>query len=390
VPHRPKILVVSLEASWPGIARLPQALQTAGFEVGLVCFEKSYLAATRFCDRRFFWDSNFRGGALAGFLDTVVQAWHPDFLVAGDELTAVFLSCVFEKSDPQGELARLLKSSLGHPSALQEATSKRHTMEMARRLGVRVPAGREVQAADEIFQFTREAGYPVVLKQSFSWAGAHVAVCRNEAQMTAVFDRWRNELTLSRRLRRWRDLIVGRTLGKDWLPADQTITVNQFIPGQPAMSMASAFDGATLAAVTAIKEQCFPNELGPSSVVRFIHNPEMRQASGKMIGAWGLAGFIGFDFILDPAGAAWLIECNPRPTPIAHLSARVGEDVCRALYCRLTGQPLPRMEQAAGLMVAHFPREQLRDPNSPYLTSALHDVPVDDPDLLQKLLEIRG
>jgi hypothetical protein len=37
------------------------------------------------------------------------------------------------------------------------------------------------------------------------------------------------------------------------------------------------------------------------------------------------------------------------------------------------------------LLVAHFPQELQRDPNSRHLAEAFHDVPVDDPDLLQKL-----
>jgi predicted ATP-grasp superfamily ATP-dependent carboligase len=173
------------------------------------------------------------------------------------------------------------------------------------------------------------------------------------------------------------------------LPVDKTIIANQFIAGRPATSLASAFEGATLATVTAKNVECFPNELGPSSVVRFIHNQEMRRASEKLIGAWGLTGLIGFDFVIDSAGAAWLIECNPRPTPISHLGALVGEDICRALYCRIAGQSLPRLAQEDGLVVARFPTEQLRDPGSPHLTTGLHDVPWDDPGLLEKLLETR-
>jgi hypothetical protein len=55
----PKILIVGLE-SWAGVARLPHALQDAGFEVGVACFEDNYLAATRFRDRF------FRGARVAG------------------------------------------------------------------------------------------------------------------------------------------------------------------------------------------------------------------------------------------------------------------------------------------------------------------------------------
>jgi hypothetical protein len=140
-----------------------------------------------------------------------------------------------------------------------------------------------------------------------------------------------------------------------------------------------------LAAMMAIKEKCFPTALGPSSVVRFIHNAEMRQATEKLVAAWGLTGFISFEFILDSRGDAWLIECNPRPTPISHLGARVGEDICAALYCRLVRQPQPPLKPGAELIVAHYPQERLRDPASPYLTKPFHDVPTDDPELLRRL-----
>jgi len=105
----------------------------------------------------------------------------------------------------------------------------------------------------------------------------------------------------------------------------------------------------------------------------------------KLAGAWGLAGFIGFDFIVDARGDAWLIECNPRPTPIAHLGERAGEDICLALRRQLAGLPPLSMQQKETLIVAHFPHEALRDPASPYLTAAIYDVPRDDPGLLRRL-----
>jgi hypothetical protein len=388
-PPRPKILLVALEPFWTAIPRLPKALQEAGFEAGAACFKESYLAATRFCDRRFFWPATRRGHILERRLAAVVREWHPDLLIAGDELTAVFLSRVFERADPRGELAGLLKFSLGRPESLLEATSKRCTVETARRLGLRVPDSEWIRDEDDIARFARRAGYPIVLKQSFGWAGAHVAVCQDEREARAVFGKWLNP-AWKRRFYHWRNVIRGRVLGPRWLPVDRTITANQFIAGRPAMLLAAAFAGETLAAVTARKEQTFPHELGPSSVVRFIRNLEMRRTAERLNDAWGLTGLIGYDFIIDSAGAAWLIECNPRPTPISHLGAQVGEDICRALYCRVAGQPLPPMSQKDGLVVAHFPFEQLRDPNSPHLATAFHDVPWDDPGLLEMLSEIRG
>jgi hypothetical protein len=45
------------------------------------------------------------------------------------------------------------------------------------------------------------------------------------------------------------------------------------------------------------------------------------------------------------------------------------------------------MQQKGALVVAHFPHETMRDPASPYLTTATHDVPRDDPGLLRRLSE---
>jgi len=88
--------------------------------------------------------------------------------------------------------------------------------------------------------------------------------------------------------------------------------------------------------------------------VRFVYNPDMRRTAGALIEAWGLTGFIGFDFIVDSQESAWLIECNPRPVSISHMGARVGEDLCRALHRQLTGQPPLAMRQNRDLIVAHF------------------------------------
>jgi hypothetical protein len=57
------------------------------------------------------------------------------------------------------------------------------------------------------------------------------------------------------------------------------------------------------------------------------------------------------------------------------------------LHHELAGLPSPAMQQKGTLVVAHFPHETMRDPASPYLTAAIHDVPRDDPGLLRRLSE---
>lgn len=380
-----KILIAGLE-SWPGVARLPHALQDAGFEVGVACFEDSCLAATRFRGRFFPWRPGCRrGGVLLRRLKRIVDEWRPDFLVPADDPTVVFLARAFERLKSTGRLAALLKFSLGKPAALLEAESKYSTREQARRCGIRVPPGRVVASEAEMLTFACEHGFPFLLKQSFGWAGVGVAVCRDASEAATVWRNWHRRPAWKRRFYAWRNRIRGRELGSRWLPADKVVVASRFIGGKPAMCLVTAFEGQVLAALTALKEKCFPGELGPSSVVRFIHNEEMRRAAEKLVAAWGLTGFIGFDFIVDSHGDAWLIESNPRPTPISHLGARLGEDLCAALYCRLARQRPPPMKPGPELVVAHFPQEWLRDPDSPFLTKSFHDVPADDPGLMRRL-----
>ena len=59
---RPKVLLLALELHWPAAARLPRALQTAGFEVGALCRPGAYLACTKFIDQVFSLPSENRGG----------------------------------------------------------------------------------------------------------------------------------------------------------------------------------------------------------------------------------------------------------------------------------------------------------------------------------------
>jgi hypothetical protein len=85
-------------------------------------------------------------------------------------------------------------------------------------------------------------------------------------------------------------------------------------------------------------------------------------------------------------GAAYLIELNPRPTPICHLGGAFGDDLCGALWQRLTGSPPHGVSSRAdGRLVVLFPQEWVRTANSPYFQQGFHDVPWGEPELLRTL-----
>ncbi|HEV2693163.1 MAG TPA: hypothetical protein VG347_09740 [Verrucomicrobiae bacterium] len=381
---RPKILLLALETSWSGAARLPRALQEAGFAVGVACRAKAYLAQTKFRDHFFLLpDKNYGQGHLAG-LRTIVKAWPPDLILPMDDWTAFFLAQVHEhlaEGETADALTDLLKRSLGNPAGIFEAANKRRTIEIARHLGLRVPASAPADSAADIREFGRVHGFPVVLKRSYDNSGNGVFICHDEAQAVAMLARLHRKQRLKDEVSLWREEFRGRRMERCWLPSDQSITVNQHIVGECATLLAACLDGQMLAALSAVKVEAFPDDKGPSSVVRFVRVEEMRRTAEGMLRHWRLTGLIGFDFILDAAGQAWLLECNPRSTPIAHLGGRAGENLCAALHAGLTETPVPPPALENGWLVAHFPAELWRDPHSPHLASAFHDVPVDDPNL---------
>jgi len=89
--------------------------------------------------------------------------------------------------------------------------------------------------------------------------------------------------------------------------------------------------------------------------------------------------------VLDAAtGRPVLIEVNPRPTQICHLAPHAGADMIGALLSELRGAPVESVVRPLGSdIVALFPQEIWRDPDSSHLRTAHHDVPWDEPTFLR-------
>jgi len=89
-----------------------------------------------------------------------------------------------------------------------------------------------------------------------------VAICRDESEASATWENWRRSPTWKRRLYAWRNRIRGRALAPDWMAVDDSLIVNQFIPGKPAMCLVAAVKGRVLGGLTALKEKCYRMKKG--------------------------------------------------------------------------------------------------------------------------------
>jgi hypothetical protein len=124
---------------------------------------------------------------------------------------------------------------------------------------------------------------------------------------------------------------------------------------------------------------------GVATVVRVVDGGAMAAAARSVCRRLQLSGLHGLDFVMDDeSGAPRLIEINMRATQTCHLPLGPGRDLPAALLGALTSRAaIPRPARLGPDAIALFPGEWRRDPASPYLSSAFHDLPRDDPELTQ-------
>ena len=83
-----RVLIITLRRWWLGISRLPDGLESAGFNVAAWCPTESFLARTSGLERHFSWSSSDRWTPR---LREIVAEWEPDIIIPGDETIARYL-----------------------------------------------------------------------------------------------------------------------------------------------------------------------------------------------------------------------------------------------------------------------------------------------------------
>ncbi|MBI5711135.1 MAG: hypothetical protein HZC42_12670 [Candidatus Eisenbacteria bacterium] len=400
-----RVLIFALESHWVGIPRLPKALREAGFEVAALCPRSSYLSLTRFLDQRFDLESTRPGMALLGELARTLADWEPRLVVPGDDATVAFLHRVCERW-LDGRLrealpepaARVLLASLGDPERHDETLNKSASQRAAAELGVPVPPQTAVRDVASALDFALRVGWPVVLKRPFGTGGAGLTLCHDEpGLMRAVEEALVRGAAhhplvgaipdLARAPRQVKRYVRHLLEDPQALAAPQPqdgVSLQRFLDGTPAMYALAALEGRILAGFAALKVRVHPPVTGPSSVVRFFDHVGMAATAAALIRRFRFNGFASLDFVIEPGSdRAVFLECNARPSPVSHLGALAGPDLCRALHDGLEGRepaPSPPVREQT---VALYPQEMRRDPQSPFLRECLHDVPEDDPELLE-------
>lgn len=380
-----RVLIVTVKHWWLGVSRLPMALHQAGFSVAAWCPDETFVARSGGIARHFRWDASANWRQELG---RIFEEWRPHVIIPADETIAVFLrtqarrSAWFSARDRA--LRRVLHDSLGDPQRGAALDGKIGLQRLARSLGIATPDDRAVADLADAQRTAAGLGFPLVLKDEFAAGGTGVKICENAAALDTAWrdlDAHTKAPSLRDRVRLWLKH-PGRG------PAKRR-SVQRFIRGRPAFHAVLAWQGRRLGGITAVVEVAHPPVTGPSCVVRLCELPEVSQACSALIAHTRISGLAGFDFMIeDGTGRAYILECNPRPTPVSHLGGLVGNDLCALWRDALLDRPVaPAKPVTADRLLAFFPQELLRDAQSPYLARAHLDFPTNDPQLLSALRE---
>jgi hypothetical protein len=380
---KPTVLVATT-SSWYPTARLAMALASAGCKVEAVCPKLHPVRKTRSVDRAHVY---YGLAPLSSFVRAIAIA-QPDFIVSGDDLATRHLHRLYAHEKRRGKtdspICDLIERSLGSPESFAVVDARAAFMDLAHHEGLRVPPTQVIRNIADLRTWVARMGLPTVLKANGTSGGDGVRIAHTLTEAKRFFKELHAPPLLARAAKR---ALVDHDKTLVWpslLRRRPVVNAQAFVAGREATSTIVCSKGAVLAGLH-FEVVNKASSKGHATAVRLIENAEMSAAVEAMARRLNLSGFYGLDFMLETdTGNAYLIEINPRSTQVGHLSLGPGRDLPAALYAALSGRAVeatPKITEKD--TIALFPQEWIRDPESPFLRLAYHDIPLGEPELLR-------
>jgi hypothetical protein len=316
-------------------------------------------------------------------LEEAIARTRADLVIPCDDRVVLHLHRLHARTSNPA-LRQVIERSLGDPSAFATVETRIDLLALARKLGVDVPEGRELRNDADLEEWIAAHPAPWVLKVDGSWGGEGVRIVSTAAQARRAFRALRRRIAPLFALRQ---LLLRQNLFvlTPWLhePAAR-VSAQAHVQGRPANCALAAWRGDVLGAMSA-NVIVSDGATGPASIIRLDGNPRMAEAGAKIVAALGASGLVGFDFVIERAtGKPWLVEMNPRATPIAHLQPGQGRDLAAPLVSKAFGARVSA-PTVFGETVALYPQALFVSDGRRELEGAYLDVPLEDP-LLARLM----
>ena len=380
----PRILLTDTDRR-PYAARLVLNLSAAGCEVSALITPNHPLLKSKAVHKVFHY-SPFR--PLESLL-AAVEAVAPDVIVPCCDRGVRHLHSLHSRLQKQGRagsVTDLIERSLGPPESFSVVSARYELLKVAQEEGLQVPPTALITGKEDLVSWQAEHQLPWVLKSDGTWGGRGVRIVETwEAAEKSFLDISR-PYRLGRTLKR---LCVNRDpfwIQPWWNGVRPSVIVQSHIHGRPANCGVVCWRGEMLAGI-AVEVVSADGTTSPACVVRVVDSPEMLQSAERIARRLKLSGFFGLDFMIDSSsGVPYLVEMNPRCTPVCHLQLGGGRDMTGALAAQLAARPYVAAPPVTNNnLVAYFPQAWHGDRQ--LLESSFQDIPQNEPDLVRELLD---
>jgi predicted ATP-grasp superfamily ATP-dependent carboligase len=310
-----------------------RGLHVAGLEVANNIETSASVPAfwSRWCEQQFRAPS-FELGAqpFLTYLDNVIRRTGASVLITSSDGTLEVMRQARHEIEGRARLA------LAKEPALRIATNKVRTLEIARRLGIRIPQGVPVGSASEVPAALREIGLPAVVKPVESWVWGEQQAARLTCKLVTTPGEARRAVEELTKL-------GGSTI------------VQQFLSGRRE-AVSFLYAGGEVHARFAQWAKRTQPPLGGTSVLRqsIAVPPDIGDQAERLVREIELEGYSEVEFRRDQDGRPYLMEINPRLSASVEVAVRAGVDFPLLLYQWAKGD---RIDRVTGYRVGGWMRD---------------------------------
>ena len=369
---------------WHFASRLALSMVEAGCRVSAICPRGHSLHFVPHMEGIFYYPV----WRVSSVLSQIILTVEPSIIVPCDDRAVLHLHRLHEveRRKGGGQVARIVEQSIGASGSFSTVVGRQALIERAGKYKLATPPSQSLRCLEDIDKFVTAHGFPIVVKLDSSWGGNGVVIAKTLQEARSAFQR------LSRPCPFWLALKL-RLVNRDpyWLPdvlrrSPGVISTQKFIEGRQANCAVFCWQGRVLAG-TAVEVLLTQNPRAPAAVVRLADQSEMLRVAKILVADLQLSGFIGLDFIISgDTNVHFLLEMNPRATPLAHVRVKAGGDLVGALCEALSWRKLSTAQEIESEIIAYFPFDTQGHTEHDGLGTPHCDIPIGAPALVAEML----